>query len=157
MFLSRFCVSLVLPSVFVSSLWLILGNELNHVLIHINRIIEKYRQCCFNMSQTGNVTEHQSEQLYKTWQLGKFLLPTIHFQVPCALINLRSEMKLTRTQKLISRIDELHGKERGICTQICEGSANNHIRLQDAQVNQFESETTGYDYVICCMGVCIYN
>ncbi|KAG4921623.1 hypothetical protein JHK86_050436 [Glycine max] len=62
-----------------------------------------------------------------------------------------------KTQKLISRIDELHGKERGICTQICEGSANNHIRLQDAQVNQFESETTGYDYVICCMGVCIYN
>ena len=48
-------------------------------------------------------------------------------------------------------------QERGICTQICEGSANNHIRLQDAQVNQFESETTGYDYVICCMGVCIYN
>ncbi|KAG4936377.1 hypothetical protein JHK82_050587 [Glycine max] len=30
--------------------------------LNINRIIEKYRQCCFNMSQTGNVTEHQSEQ-----------------------------------------------------------------------------------------------
>ena len=48
-------------------------------------------------------------------------------------------------------------QERGICTQTCEGSANNHIWLQDAQANQFESETTGYDYVICCMGVCIYN
>ena len=36
-------------------------------------------------------------------------------------------------------------QERGICTQTCEGSANNHIWLQDAQANQFESETTGYD------------
>ncbi|KAG5024768.1 hypothetical protein JHK82_020670 [Glycine max] len=35
----------------------------------------------------------------------------------------------------------------GICTQTCEGSANNHIWQQDAQVNQLESETTGYDYV----------
>jgi len=34
-------------------------------------------------------------------------------------------------------------QERGKCTQTCEGSANSHIRLQDAQVNQFESETTG--------------
>ncbi|XP_020237639.1 MADS-box transcription factor 17 isoform X2 [Cajanus cajan] len=88
----------------------------------ISRIIEKYRQCCFDMSQTGDIAEHRSQQ----------------------------------TQKLTSRIDELHGKvhnleqvnkqleskERGKCTQICESSANNDIWLHDAHVNQFEYGTT---------------
>ncbi|KAG4907849.1 hypothetical protein AAZX31_20G141300 [Glycine max] len=143
----------------------------------INRIIDKYRQCCFNMSQTGDVTEHQSEQclyqellilrvkhesLQRTQRnlLGEELEPlsmkelhSLEKQLDRTLGQARKHL----TQKLISRIDELHGKvhnleqvnkhlesqERGKCTQTCEGSANSHIRLQDAQVNQFESETTG--------------
>ncbi|KAG4395043.1 hypothetical protein AAZX31_20G141300 [Glycine max] len=148
----------------------------------INRIIDKYRQCCFNMSQTGDVTEHQSEQclyqellilrvkhesLQRTQRnlLGEELEPlsmkelhSLEKQLDRTLGQARKHL----TQKLISRIDELHGKvhnleqvnkhlesqERGKCTQTCEGSANSHIRLQDAQVNQFESETTGY--IFCC-------
>ncbi|XP_061373981.1 truncated transcription factor CAULIFLOWER C-like isoform X2 [Gastrolobium bilobum] len=31
----------------------------------MNRIIEKYRQCCFNMSKTGDLVEHQSQSLYE--------------------------------------------------------------------------------------------
>ncbi|KAG5005049.1 hypothetical protein AAZX31_10G228200 [Glycine max] len=142
----------------------------------INRIIEKYRQCCFNMSQTGDVAEHQSEQclyqellvlrvkhesLQRTQRnlLGEELEPlsmkelhSLEKQLDRTLAQARKHL----TQKLVSRIDELHGKvhsleqankhlesqERGKCTQICEGSPNGHI-LQDKQVNQFEYGTAG--------------
>ncbi|KAL5139784.1 MADS-box transcription factor 17 [Glycine soja] len=142
----------------------------------INRIIEKYRQCCFNMSQTGDVAEHQSEQclyqellvlrvkhesLQRTQRnlLGEELEPlsmkelhSLEKQLDRTLAQARKHL----TQKLVSRIDELHGKvhsleqankhlesqERGKYTQICEGSPNGHI-LQDKQVNQFEYGTAG--------------
>ncbi|KHN02780.1 MADS-box transcription factor 17-like isoform X2 [Glycine soja] len=139
-------------------------------------IIEKYRQCCFNMSQTGDVAEHQSEQclyqellvlrvkhesLQRTQRnlLGEELEPlsmkelhSLEKQLDRTLAQARKHL----TQKLVSRIDELHGKvhsleqankhlesqERGKYTQICEGSPNGHI-LQDKQVNQFEYGTAG--------------
>ncbi|TKY51237.1 MADS-box transcription factor 6 [Spatholobus suberectus] len=141
----------------------------------INRIIEKYRQCCFNMSQTGDVVEHQSQQclyeellilrvkhesLQRTQRnlLGEELEPlsmkellSLEKQLDRTLEQARKHL----TQKLLSRIDELHGKVHNLeqvnkhleskekCTQICEGSTNNHIWLHDAQVNQFEYGTAG--------------
>ncbi|KAG4984238.1 hypothetical protein JHK87_028987 [Glycine soja] len=152
-------------------------SSISHLFYHYNpRIIEKYRQCCFNMSQTGDVAEHQSEQclyqellvlrvkhesLQRTQRnlLGEELEPlsmkelhSLEKQLDRTLAQARKHL----TQKLVSRIDELHGKvhsleqankhlesqERGKYTQICEGSPNGHI-LQDKQVNQFEYGTAG--------------
>ncbi|KAG4919060.1 hypothetical protein JHK85_057341 [Glycine max] len=115
----------------------------------INRIIDKYRQCCFNMSQTGDVTEHQSEQcLYQEL----LILRVKHESLQRTQRNLLGEelepLSMKELHSLEKQLDRTLGQarkhlERGKCTQTCEGSANSHIRLQDAQVNQFESETTG--------------
>ncbi|XP_020237632.1 MADS-box transcription factor 17 isoform X1 [Cajanus cajan] len=138
----------------------------------ISRIIEKYRQCCFDMSQTGDIAEHRSQQellilrsKYESLQRTQRNLTGEELE-PLSMKELHSlEKQLDRTlaqarkhltQKLTSRIDELHGKvhnleqvnkqleskERGKCTQICESSANNDIWLHDAHVNQFEYGTT---------------
>nr|KYP74936.1 MADS-box transcription factor 17 [Cajanus cajan] len=153
----------------------------------ISRIIEKYRQCCFDMSQTGDIAEHRSQQRfiisnncalhclyqellilrskYESLQRTQRNLTGEELE-PLSMKELHSlEKQLDRTlaqarkhltQKLTSRIDELHGKvhnleqvnkqleskERGKCTQICESSANNDIWLHDAHVNQFEYGTT---------------
>ncbi|RDY01760.1 MADS-box transcription factor 17 [Mucuna pruriens] len=143
----------------------------------INRIIERYRQCCFDISQTNSEAEHQQQQclyqellilrvkhesLQRTQRnlMGEELEPlsikelqNLEKQLDRTLAQARKHLK----QKLMTRIDELQekvhnleqfnkhleSKERGQCTQICEGSTNNRIWLHDAQVTQFESGTTG--------------
>ncbi|XP_027934987.1 MADS-box transcription factor 17-like isoform X2 [Vigna unguiculata] len=126
----------------------------------INRIIEKYRQCCFDMSQIGDEAELQSQQellvlrvkhesLQRTQRnlMGEELEPlnmkelhSLEKQLDKTLAQARKHL----SQKLVSKIDELHGKVRNLeqinrhleskdiakCTQICEDSTN-----------QFESGT----------------
>ncbi|BAT94159.1 MADS-box transcription factor 17 NMADS3 RMADS213 [Vigna angularis] len=96
----------------------------------INRIIEKYRQRCFDMSQIGDEAEHQSEQClyqellvlrvkYESLQrtqrnlLGEELEPlsmkelhSLEKQLDRTLAQARKHL----SQKLVSRIDELRGK-----------------------------------------------
>ncbi|KAE9611280.1 putative transcription factor MADS-MIKC family [Lupinus albus] len=93
----------------------------------INKIIEKYRQCCFNMSQTGDSVEHQSsqklyEELLKLRAKHESLEKTQrNFEGedlgPLSMNELQSlEKQIDRTlsqarqhhmKKLIARIDEL--------------------------------------------------
>ncbi|XP_019442168.1 PREDICTED: MADS-box transcription factor 17-like [Lupinus angustifolius] len=93
----------------------------------INKIIEKYRQCCFNMSQTEDFFEHQSsqnlyEELLKLRAKHESLEKTQrNFEGedlgPLSMKELQSlEKQIDRTlsqarqhhmQKLLARIDEL--------------------------------------------------
>ncbi|XP_068491678.1 agamous-like MADS-box protein MADS3 isoform X1 [Phaseolus vulgaris] len=143
------------------------GKLFQYSTTDINRIIERYRQCCFSMSQAGDDAEPQSEQclyqellvlrikhesLQRTQRnlLGEELEPlsmkelhNLEKQLDRTLAQARKHL----SQKLVSRIDELHGKVRnleqinkhleskqeiGKCTQISEDSTN-----------QFEAGTAG--------------
>ncbi|KAL2324477.1 hypothetical protein Fmac_023535 [Flemingia macrophylla] len=96
----------------------------------INRIIDKYRQCCFDMSRTGDVADHQPPQClyqellilrgnYESLQRTQRNLMGEELE-PLSLKELHSlEKQLDRTlaqarkllmQKLTSRIDELDRK-----------------------------------------------
>ncbi|XP_068491682.1 MADS-box transcription factor 6-like isoform X4 [Phaseolus vulgaris] len=129
------------------------GKLFQYSTTDINRIIERYRQCCFSMSQAGDDAEPQSEQclyqellvlrikhesLQRTQRnlLGEELEPlsmkelhNLEKQLDRTLAQARKHL----SQKLVSRIDELHGKQEiGKCTQISEDSTN-----------QFEAGTAG--------------
>ncbi|XP_047180529.1 agamous-like MADS-box protein MADS3 isoform X3 [Vigna umbellata] len=125
----------------------------------INRIIEKYRQCCFDMSQIGDEAEQQSEQClyqellvlrvkYESLQrtqrnlLGEELEPlsmkelhSLEKQLDRTLAQARKHL----SQKLVSRIDELRGKNIGKCTHCedytdqFEAGAATSLRLQQEQ------------------------
>ncbi|KAL2324478.1 hypothetical protein Fmac_023536 [Flemingia macrophylla] len=146
----------------------------------INKIIEKYHQCCFEMSHTEDVAVQPQLQFlyqelltlrakYESLQrmqrnlmgeeleaLGMNELNNLEKQLDSTLEQARGHL----TQKLTSRVDELQGtvhnleqvnkhlelklQEGDKCSQICDGSTDNHYSLSDAQVNQFEFGTSSF-------------
>ncbi|XP_027364725.1 MADS-box transcription factor 17-like [Abrus precatorius] len=99
----------------------------------INRIIEKYRQCCFNMSKTSDIVELQSQCLYQELLILRVKHESLERSQrnflgeelePLSLKELQSlekqldktiaQARKHQTQKLMARIDELCEKVQNL-------------------------------------------
>uniref|UniRef100_A0A0R0IEK9 Uncharacterized protein n=1 Tax=Glycine max TaxID=3847 RepID=A0A0R0IEK9_SOYBN len=125
----------------------------------ITKIIERYRQCRYSKSHTGDSLEHDSQSAYHEFLKLRAKYESLertqrHFQgedlEPLSFKDLQSLEKqlditlaLTRqhqTKKLMARADELREKEKDEFSSLILDN-NNYIQMHATQVDQFESET----------------
>ncbi|XP_027189122.1 MADS-box transcription factor 17-like isoform X3 [Cicer arietinum] len=107
-----------------------LGKLFQYSTTDLNKIIEKYRQCCFdNMSENGDLGEHQSQSLYQELLMLRvkheslaqtqrnFLGEELHALSMKDLQSLEKQLERTlaqarkqQVQKLMARVDELRNE-----------------------------------------------
>ncbi|KAK7283683.1 hypothetical protein RIF29_13382 [Crotalaria pallida] len=121
-----------------------------------NKIIEKYRQCCYNKLRSGaDLLEHQPQSQYQEFLRLKAAYESLErTQRHCEgeeldslsfeeLLRLEKQLDRTTTlarqqhmKKLIARTSELREKGRDELSNLI-SNCSNHIRLRDSQINQY--------------------